>query len=72
MRKRAKDENMVESGDVRLPVDEEIPSETGVDVLLPDLDAQRTYRVMSPRLAHKNQAKDFVHEVIEEAPDATL
>jgi len=63
---------MVESGDVTLPSEEKTPDETGVNVLLPDLDPQRTYKVMSPRLAHQEEAKDFVHEVIEEAPDTSL
>jgi hypothetical protein len=66
MRKRATEESMVESGDVTLPAEEEISDETGVNVLLPDLDPQRTYKVMSPRLAHPEQAKDFVKQVIDE------
>jgi len=66
MRKRATEESMVESGDVILPAEEEISDETGVNVLLPDLDPQRTYKVMSPRLAHPEQAKDFVKQVIDE------
>ena len=72
MRKHATDESMVESGDVTLPAEAEIPDETGVNILLPDLDSQRTYKVMSPHLAQPEQAKDFVHEVTEESPDASL
>jgi hypothetical protein len=45
--------------------EEEDASESGVMVLLPDLDPRRIYKVMSPRLVHPEQAEDFVKEVIE-------
>jgi len=69
MRKRATEESMVESGDDTLPADEEISDQTGVKVLLPDLDPKRTYKVMSPRLAHPEQSKDFEKQVIDETQD---
>ena len=47
MRKRATEESMVESGEVTLPAEEEIPDQTGVKVLLPDLDPKRTYKVIA-------------------------
>jgi len=72
MRKRHRYGGTAENGDITFREKENIPDENGVTVLLADLDPQRAYKVMSPRLAHKNQAKDFAHEVIEEAPDATL
>lgn len=65
MRKLATYEGVVENGDVTLPPDDDIPENTGVDVLLPEPDPQRTYKVLSPRLAHPEQAKDFLKEVIE-------
>ena len=69
MKKLATHEGRVETGDVSLPSDEDIPDEGRVNILLPDLDPERTYKVMSPRLVHPEQAKDFVHEVIEGTPD---
>ena len=72
MKKLATHQDLVENEGVTLPANEDICDETGVTVLLRDLDPQRTYNVMSPRLAHPEEAKDFVHDVIEEAPDASL
>jgi hypothetical protein len=65
MRKRAKDESRVESDDGI----EETLDETRVSVLLPDLDPQRTYKVMSPHLVHPEEAKDFFKELVEESAD---
>ena len=62
-------EGRVENGDVTLLEEEDIPDENGVTVLLPDLDPQRTYKVMSPRLAHPEQAKDFEEQVIDGTQD---
>ena len=62
-------EGRVENGDNRLLSDEGISVESNVNIVLPDLDPQRTYKVMSPRLARPEQAKDFVHQVVEEVPD---
>ena len=70
MRKLTTYEGVVENGHVTLPPDAEIPEKTRVYVLVPDADAQRTYKVMSPRLAHSEQAKDFELQVIEGATDA--
>lgn len=53
-----------------MPEEEDTPEKTHVKVVLPDLDPQRTYRGMSPRLAHPEQAKDLVKEAIEETPNA--
>ena len=68
MRKPATDESVVENGRVASPLEADVTDETTL-IVLPDLDPQRTYAVVSPRLAHKEQAKDFVLEVIEETPD---
>ena len=70
MRKLTTYEGVVENGHVTLPPDAEIPEKTRVYVLVPDAEAQRTYKVMSPRLAHPEQAKDFELQVIEDATDA--
>lgn len=72
MRKLATYEGVVENGHVTLPPEVDIPENTRVYVLVPDADARRTYKIMSPRLAHPEQAKDFELQVIEEATDADV
>ncbi|HYR76955.1 MAG TPA: hypothetical protein VEM96_14035 [Pyrinomonadaceae bacterium] len=72
MRKLATYEGVVENGHVTLPPEADIPENTRVYVLVPDADARRTYKVMSPRLAHPEQAKDFELQVIEDATDADV
>jgi hypothetical protein len=72
MRKLATYEGVVENGHVTLPPEADIPENTRVYVLVPDANARRTYKVMSPRLAHPEQAKDFELQVIEDATDADV
>jgi len=72
MRKLATYEGVVENGHVTLPPDADIPERTHVYVLVPDADAHGPDKVMSPRLAHPEQAKDFELEVIEDSDDAGL
>jgi hypothetical protein len=55
-----------------LPPEADIPERTCVYVLVPDAGARRTYKVMSPRLAHPEQAKDFELQIIEAATDADV
>lgn len=71
MRKIATYEGVVENGHVTLPPGADIPEKTRVYILVPDLDRKKTYKVMSPRLAHPEQARDFELEVIDES-DAHL
>jgi len=72
MRRLATYEGVVENGHVTLPPDVDIPDETRVYVLVPDVDTQRTFQILSPRLVDRTQAKDFVKEVVEETPNANL
>ena len=72
MRKLSTYEGVVENGHVTLPADADIPENTRVYVLVPDANAQSTYKVMSPRLAHPDQAKDFELEVAKDSDDADL
>jgi hypothetical protein len=72
MRKLATYEGVVENGHVTLPSDVDIPDDTRVYVLVPDVNIQRTLQILSPRLLDQGQAKDFVKEVVEETPDANL
>jgi hypothetical protein len=72
MRKLATYEGIIENGRVTLPPNTEIPDKTRVYVLVPDAEMQRTFRIMSPRLAHPEQAKDFEKQIIENTPDAEI
>ena len=72
MSKLATYECVVENGHVTLPPDVDIPNETRVYVLVPDVNTQRTLQILTPRLVDQTQAKDFVKEVVEETPDASL
>ena len=63
-------EGVVEHGHVKLPPDADIPDNTHVYVLVPNRD--NSYKIMSPRLADRSMAKDFVKEVIDETPNANL
>ena len=72
MRKLATYEGVVENGHVTLPPDVDIPDETRVYVLVPEVNTQRTLQILTPRLVDQTQAKDFVKEVLEETPDASL
>jgi len=72
MRKLATYEGVVENGHVMLPPNADIPDNTRVYVLVPDVESQRTPHIASPRLVHPEQAKDFEMQVIEDTTDADL
>ena len=69
MRKLTTYEGVVENGHVTLPPDAEIPEKTRVYVLVPDSNTKRTFRIPGARLAHPEEAKDFVKEVVIEDQD---
>ncbi|MCO5186250.1 MAG: hypothetical protein M9928_08635 [Anaerolineae bacterium] len=62
-------EGIVENGQIRLKTNVSLPNKTKVYVIIPELENQKTVRVVSPRLVHPEQAIDFKKEVIEEAPN---
>jgi hypothetical protein len=69
MSKLATYEGVVENGHVTLPPEADIPDKTRVYVLVPHSD-NRTYKILSPRLADPEQARDFLKlEVIDEPND---
>lgn len=72
MRKLATYEGIIENGRVTLPPNTEIPDKTRVYVLVPDAEAQPTLYVVSPRLVHPEQAKDFEMQVTEDTADASV
>ena len=68
-------EGVVEDGRVRLPAGVELPEKTKVYVVVPEalLEVElpsRVAHIYSPRLVHREQAADFIKEVVEEKPDA--
>jgi len=62
-------EGIVENGLIRLPKNVRVPERTKVYVVIPGESQPSATRLMSPRLVHPEQAKDFEITVI---PDAKL
>jgi hypothetical protein len=62
-------EGIIENGQVRLPPGTQLPEQAKVFVVIPGL-VQSAVRVAvySPRLAHPEQAADFVKRVERERP----
>jgi len=71
-------EGVVENGRVRLLDEVHIPENARVYVIVPEavfeVEVKPVSCIASPRLAHPEQAKDFVKEVeiLEEGTDAAL
>ena len=62
-------EGIIENGKIKLPDSIRVPERTKVYVIIPGVSQPGPMRIMSPRLAHPEQAKDFELTVI---PDAKL
>ena len=56
-------EAVVEKGQIKLPPDVRLPEHTRVFVVVPSPEPIAVVRMPSPRLAHPEQASDFVKEV---------
>ena len=65
-------EGIVENGHIRLRDNVSLPENTRVYVVIPDLETPPQARVHSPRLAHPEQAADFVKQIVEVSTDAEL
>jgi hypothetical protein len=65
-------EARVENGRVILPANVRLPEKAKVYVVVPGVEVQPVGYVGSPRLAHPEQAADFVKEVSEEGQNAEL
>ena len=68
-------EGVVEHGQIRLKNDVHLPDNTKVYVVVPSMQVERVEQVahvVSPRLAHPEQAADFKLEVVEEPADASI
>ena len=64
-------EGVVKNGQIQLRGNIRLPENARVYIVIPEL-SPKVARIFSPRLAHPEQAKDFVKEVIEERADASL
>ncbi|MDI6769041.1 MAG: hypothetical protein QMD04_05135 [Anaerolineales bacterium] len=65
-------EGVVEKGKIRLNIGVRLPDNTKVYVVVPEVQAERTARMMTPRLAHPEQASDFKMEIIEDNSNARI
>jgi hypothetical protein len=65
-------EGVVEKGKVRLKAGVRLPEKAKVYVIVPDLQVEKTARVLTPRLKNPQQATDFKMEVSEDQPDANI
>ncbi len=65
-------EAIVDQGQIRLRDNVLLPERTKVYVIVPNLQVAQFSRVVSPRLAHPEQAADFKMEIVEEPADASL
>jgi hypothetical protein len=65
-------EGVTENGQIRLKTNINLPDNTKVYVVVPDMQVEEIARIYSPRLAHPDQASDFEMEITEEAADADL
>jgi hypothetical protein len=63
-------EGIVEDGQIRLKPDIRLPDKTKVYVLVPDMQIDGVARMISPRLVRREDAADFVMDVVEETLDA--
>jgi hypothetical protein len=64
-------EGIVESGQIRLLGNVALPEHAKVYVLVPDIEATRVARILSPRLANRQQAGDFAKQVFQISADAS-
>lgn len=65
-------EGIVENGVIRLRENVTLPEKATVYVVIPDTEPAPRAKVYSPRLVHREQAADFVQEIIEVDADADL
>jgi hypothetical protein len=65
-------EGTVENGLIRLSEGVVLPDKAKVYVIVPGVVGEKPITIRSPRLAHPEQAADFVKEVLECREDAQL
>ncbi len=64
-------EGVVDKGQIRLKSKVLLPDQIKVYVMIPDFEVHQV-QLVSPRLAHPEQAADFKKEVIELVSDADV
>ena len=65
-------EGIIENGQIRLKTNVNLPEKMTVYVIIPGYEAEKTFHIYSPRLAHPKQAIDFKKEIIEELSDGDV
>ena len=65
-------EGIVEHNQIRLTGNVRLPDNTKVYVIVPGVQVEQVAHIVSPRLAHPEQAADFKMEVVEEPLDASV
>lgn len=65
-------EGIIENGIIKLKTNVNLPEKMKVYVIIPNMEAEKTVRVYSPRLVHPEQAADFKKEIVEELPNADV
>ena len=65
-------EGIVENGQIRLLGNVVLPEKAKVYVVIPGVQPAPIARIASPHLAHPEQARDFVKQVIETPVDAEI
>ncbi len=67
-------EGVVEKGKIRLKAGVKLPENAKVYVIVPDLktDKKKVVQMLTPRLAHREDAARFKMTVTEEKPDARI
>ena len=65
-------EGRVENGQIQLRGNVALPDRTRVYVVVPEETYEDPPRIRSPRLVHREQAEDFVKEVLEVQNDAGI
>ena len=65
-------EGVVEKGKIRLKTGVHSPDKTKVYVVVPEMQAEKTVRVTSPRLVYRKQITDFRMEISEYDVSASL
>ena len=56
-------EATVQGGQIKLPDAAQLPDHTKVYVVVPGVEEKPVLRIQSPRLAHPEQASEFVKDV---------
>jgi hypothetical protein len=63
-------EGVVENGKIRLKSNVRLPENAKAYVIVPDLkDKKKVVQILTPRLAHREQAAEFRMTVTEEKPN---